>query len=81
MDTGYRIVAGDSIRGPQGARTTWWLRFQNGFHAIWDSAGDTGWRLIDNSFVDPRGRETSYYVTRDGDVRVIHGPEPSLPWE
>lgn len=81
MDTGYRIVSGDSIRGPQGARTRWWLRFQNGFDAIWGPAGDSGWRLVGNCFVDPRGRETSYFVTTAGDVRLIHGPEARLPWE
>lgn len=81
MDTGYRIVRGGSVHSPQGTKARWWMRPHKGFEAIWGNAGDSGWRLAGNSFFDPRGAQTSYFVVANGDLREIHGPEEQLPWE
>ena len=80
MDTGYRIDAGGTVRSPQG-KTSWWVRRNQGSEGVWSGAGDTGWRLVGGSFFDPSGSQTGYFVTPNGDVRAIHGPEALLPWE
>ncbi len=81
MDTGYRIVWGGTVHDPLGAKTRWWVRRHEGFEAIWGQGGDSGWRIAGNSFHDPRGSQTSYFVVASGDLREIHGPEEALPWE
>jgi hypothetical protein len=56
------------------------VRFHEGFETIWGRTGDTGWRLAGNSFIDPEGTQTSYFVVTNGYIREIHGPEQELPW-
>ncbi len=80
MDTGYRIVSGGAVKGPNGERTRWWIRSNGVYELIWGADGYTGWTLSGNVFHDADGGESSYYVIERESIRDIHGPEEKLPW-
>jgi hypothetical protein len=80
MDTGYRILRGGSVHGPDGRKTAWWVRVHDRAETVWGRGGNSGWRLVGNAFFDPRGAQSSYFVVEDGDARTIHGPDEKLPW-
>jgi hypothetical protein len=80
VESGFLILSDRSIRGPTG-KTGWFMSgIAPNVEAVWGRSGDLGWRLAGGLFHEPNGSATSYFVVPDGDVRVIHGPEPKLPW-
>lgn len=80
MDTGYRILRGGSVHAPDGGKSPWWIRVQEGAETVWGRSGSTGWKLVADWFFDPRGGQSSYFVVESGDARAIHGPDERLPW-
>jgi hypothetical protein len=43
METGYRIVpGGGSVHGPDGRKTSWWIRAHDGVETVWGREGNTG---------------------------------------
>jgi hypothetical protein len=79
LETGFYILPDRMIRGPHG-KTLWSVTRLEHVEAVWGPAGDSGWRIAGGCFFDPRGAQTSYFVVENGDGRVIHGPDPKLPW-